>query len=96
MFRMCDKINNLLKELESIESQLKSEGTYIPDPTDDYTHITIQRDKMTGNTKNVKKKMKNSQKIFLQSRIKQLRPLLRKKPTELDLSDNDDTVVYDI
>ena len=51
---------------------------------------------MTGNTKNVKKKMKNSQKIFLQSRIKQLRPLLRKKPTELDLSDNDDTVVYDI
>ena len=52
MFRIFDKINNLLKELESIESRRKSEGKYIPDPTDNYSHITIQRDKMTGNTKN--------------------------------------------
>ena len=47
-----------------------------------------QRDKLTGNTKSAKKKLKHAQNKFLEARIKQLERLLKEKSEGSKKDDN--------
>jgi len=51
---------------------------FVPLPEEEFGHLTKQRDKLTGNTKSGKKKLKNAQEKYLLSRESQLKKLLRK------------------
>ena len=63
----------------------------------------MQRDKLTGNTKSAKKKLKYSQQVFLEHRIIQLKSLLtdRLKSEKDNHSDSNEemennTIMYNI
>ena len=42
---------------------------FVPLPEEEFGHLTKQRDKLTGNTKSGKKKLKNAQEKYLSSRF---------------------------
>lgn len=42
---------------------------FVPLPEEEFGHLTKQRDKLTGNTKSGKKKLKNAQEKYLLSRF---------------------------
>ena len=47
-------------------------SVYIPPPEEEYSQYFKQRDKLTGNTKSAKKKLKHAQTKFLQARVKEM------------------------
>lgn len=69
--------DELMNQISWLEKQLKDQNIYIPPPTVEYTSYFSQRDKLTGNTKSAKKKLKHAQNSFLKERIKQLKLLNR-------------------
>merc|ERR1712193_60105 len=54
-------VNELISKISAVEKKLKESGVFIPPPAVEYDENFKQRDKLTGNTKSVKKKLKNAQ-----------------------------------
>ena len=56
-------VNELISKISAVEKKLKELGVFIPPPAVEYDEYFRQRDKLTGNTKSVKKKLKNAQRF---------------------------------
>jgi len=83
-------VNELISKISAVEKKLKESGVFIPPPAVEYDEYFKQRDKLTGNTKSVKKKLKNAQRTFLKERLKQLESLLSRSVATVS-SDVDDS-----
>lgn len=89
----------LATEITRLEKILKDQSIFIPPPTVEYQDYFKQRDKLTGNTKSAKKKLKRAQNLFLKERVKQLQSLYDSKSlvtgSENDCDSNESIQIVD-
>jgi len=90
-------VDALAAKIQKLEKSLKDKSVYIPPPEEEYSQYFKQRDKLTGNTKSAKKKLKHAQTKFLQARVKQLEGLLEDKELseDADCDSSEKNQIYD-